>query len=51
MEKEAIHAVIEKELDENKDKKFTGQTVIIINSRDGGAGKIQVEKRAKKEYK
>jgi superfamily II helicase len=51
MDRETIHTIVEKEMDENEAEKFTGQTVIVINSRDGGAGKIQVEKRAKKEYK
>jgi hypothetical protein len=50
MDREKIHIIIDKEIDENEKEKLTGQKVIILNCRDGGAGKVQVEKRIKKEY-
>ena len=50
MDRETIHIIVEKEMDENEAEKFTGQTVIILNCRNGGTGKMQIEKRTKKEY-
>jgi hypothetical protein len=50
MNREQIHAIIDKEISENETEKLTGQKVVILNCRNGGTGKVQVEKRVKKEY-
>jgi hypothetical protein len=50
IDKEKIHVITDKEIDENLDKDFTGQIIIIVNCRSGGICKVQSEIRKKREY-